>query len=94
MTLGVHLEVGQFRQTVLHRPGLELSRLTSDNCCELLFDDVRWAERAREEHDAFAQTLPDRGVTVHLFDVLLAETLEIEAARAFVLDRTCTADRL
>lgn len=70
------------------------SGLTSGNCRELLFDDVLWAERAREEHDAFAQTLPDRGVTVHLFDVLLAEALEIEAARAFVLDRTCTADRL
>ncbi len=94
MTLGVHSEVGRLRQAVLHRPGLELSRLTPDNCRALLFDDVLWAERAREEHDAFAQTLRDRGVTVHLFDVLLAETLEIAEARAFVLDRTCTADRL
>jgi len=90
--LGVHSEVGQLRQAVLHRPGLELSRLTPSNCRELLFDDVLWAERAREEHDAFADALRGRGVRVHLFDELLSETLENDEARAFVLDRLCTAD--
>jgi arginine deiminase len=52
--LGGHSEVGQLRQAIVHRPGLELSRLTPANCDELLFDDVLWAERAREEHDADA----------------------------------------
>jgi arginine deiminase len=92
MTLGVHSEVGQLRQAVLHRPGLELTRLTPDNCRDLLFDDVLWAERAREEHDVFAQTLRDHGVRVHLFEVLLAETLAVDEARAFVLDRLCTPE--
>jgi arginine deiminase len=90
--LGVHSEVGQLRQAVLHRPGLELSRLTPGNCHELLFDDVLWAERAREEHDAFADALKARGVEVHLFDGLLTETLENAEARAFVLDRLCTPE--
>jgi len=31
MTLGVQSEVGQLRQAVIHRPGLELSRLTPQN---------------------------------------------------------------
>jgi len=52
-TLGVHSEVGQLRQAIVHRPGLELSRLTPSNCDELLFDDVLWAVKAREEHDTF-----------------------------------------
>jgi arginine deiminase len=86
---GVHSEVGQLRQAVVHRPGLELSRLTPANCRELLFDDVLWAARAREEHDAFTEALRDRGVTVHHFDELLAQTLAIDEARAFVLDRLC-----
>jgi arginine deiminase len=90
--LGVDSEVGQLRQAIVHRPGLELSRLTPRNCDELLFDDVLWAEKAREEHDVFTQVLRDRGVTVHLFDRLLAETLEIPEARAFVLDRVCTPE--
>ena len=51
----------------MHRPGTELDRLTPANAADLLFDDVMWAERAREEHDAFVEVLRDRGVRVHLF---------------------------
>jgi arginine deiminase len=65
----------------VHRPGLELSRLTPSNVEELLFDDVLWAQRAREEHDAFVQKLRDKGVQVHHFADLLAETLAIDEAR-------------
>jgi arginine deiminase len=87
--LGVNSEVGQLRQAIVHRPGLELTRLTPSNCDDLLFDDVLWADRAREEHDVFTQVLREHGVTVHLFGDLLAQTLEIAEARAFVLDRVC-----
>jgi arginine deiminase len=33
--LGVHSEVGQLSQAIVHRPGLELSRLSPKNCDEL-----------------------------------------------------------
>lgn len=90
----VQSEVGRLRQVVVHRPGLELSRLTPDNIGDLLFDDVMWAKKAQEEHDAFAEALRDRGVTVHYYGRLLAETLEIPEGRAFVLDRVCTPEIL
>ncbi len=90
----VDSEVGRLHEAILHRPGLELSRLTPQNVGELLFDDVLWAKRAKEEHDAFAETLRDKGVTVHLYGHLLAETLELEEGRAFVLDRVCTPELL
>src|SRR3954447_26208270 len=92
MTFHVDSEVGQLRQVILHRPGVELSRLTPDNVENLLFDDILWAERAREEHDAFAQALRDRGVEVHYFAQLLAEVLEDPKAREWVLDRVITDD--
>ena len=94
MTFCVDSEIGQLRQAIVHRPGLELSRLTPDNIGELLFDDVMWAKKAKEEHDAFVEALRDKGVTVHYFGELLAETLEIPDARAFVLDRVCTPGTL
>jgi arginine deiminase len=94
VTFTVRSEVGQLRQAVLHRPGLELSRLTPRNIGELLFDDVLWAKRAKEEHDAFAESLRERGVRVHYFGQLLAETLELPEGRAFVLDRVCTPEIL
>jgi arginine deiminase len=92
MRLGVQSEVGRLRQAIIHRPGLELSRLTPRNIGELLFDDVMWAKKAKEEHDVFAETLRDKGIRVHYFGQLLAETLAVPEGRAFVLDRVCTAE--
>ncbi|QYG93502.1 arginine deiminase [Iamia sp. SCSIO 61187] len=92
MRFGVHSEVGRLRQLIVHRPGLELARLTPSNVEELLFDDILWAKRAREQHDAFVGVLRDRGIVVHHLDRLLAETLAVPAGRAEILDQVCTAD--
>jgi arginine deiminase len=81
----VDSEVGTLRRVLVHRPDLELRRLTPSNVDELLFDDVLWVRRARQEHDAFADTLRDRGVEVLELSDLLAETLAIEDAREHVL---------
>jgi arginine deiminase len=94
VSFSVQSEVGPLRQVIVHRPGLELSRLTPRNVGELLFDDVLWAGRAREEHDAFAGVLGARGVRVHYYGQLLAETLEVPDGRAFVLDRLCVPEML
>ncbi len=87
MALRVDSEVGRLRQVLVHRPDLELKRLTPSNAAGLLFDDVLWVERAREEHDAFAAVLRERGVTVHYFGELLRATLASPDARSYVLDR-------
>jgi arginine deiminase len=83
----VDSEVGQLRQVILHRPDLELKRLTPDNAADLLFDDVLWVSEAQAEHDAFAAALRDSGVVVHYYGELFAQTLEIAEARSYMLDR-------
>jgi arginine deiminase len=83
----VDSEVGPLRQVILHRPDLELKRLTPDNAADLLFDDVLWVAEAQAEHDAFATALRERGVVVHYYGELFAQTLEIPEARSYVLDR-------
>ena len=93
MTFHVDSEVGQLKQAIVHRPGIELARLTPNNVDELLFDDVMWAHRAREEHDAFVPQLESRGVVVHRFARLLAEALDEPGAREFLQDRLTTATR-
>ena len=70
MTLCVGSEVGVLRQAIIHRPGLELSRLTPENIGALLFDDVMWAKKAKEEHDAFAEALREKGVQVHYLSLI------------------------
>ena len=86
--LRVDSEVGTLRRVILHRPDLELRRLTPRNREALLFDDVLWVKRARQEHDAFADALVERGVSVHLLGDLLAETLADHRARDEVVERT------
>jgi arginine deiminase len=83
--LGVASEVGRLHRVLLHRPDLELRRLTPANKDELLFDDILWVRRARQEHDAFADLLRERGIEVLLLGELLEQTLEIPAARHEVL---------
>ncbi|MGZ4704152.1 MAG: arginine deiminase [Acidimicrobiales bacterium] len=86
MTLHVDSEAGTLRQAILHRPGLELKRLTPTNKDDYLFDDVLWVKRAKQEHDAFAESLRDLGVRVHLLDQLLRETVAIPDARKYILE--------
>jgi arginine deiminase len=92
--LYVGSEVGALRRVVLHRPDLELKRLTPANKDELLFDDVLWVKRARQEHDAFADALTERGVQVLYLDELLADTLTVPEARAVAVERTLEAAQL
>jgi arginine deiminase len=86
MSLHVDSEVGRLQQAILHRPDLELKRLTPTNKDAYLFDDVLWVKRAKQEHDAFAESLRDLGVRVHLLDELLRETVAIPEARKYILD--------
>jgi arginine deiminase len=93
MTFHVDSEVGQLKQVVVHRPGLELDRLTPNNVDDLLFDDVMWAARARQEHDTFVHQLQQQGVVVHRFADLLTVALDQPGAREFVQDHLTTATR-
>ncbi len=87
---GVHSEVGKLRRVMIHRPDLELKRLTPANHDELLFDDVLWVRRATSQHDAFVNLLREREVEVLRLEELLAETIAQADARAWVLDRAVT----
>jgi arginine deiminase len=86
-SVGVGSEVGTLKTVIVHRPDLAHERLSPTNSHELLFDDVIWVRRARQEHDAFVDLMRERGVEVLLFHQLLAETLDQPEAREWVLTR-------
>ncbi len=85
--LSVSSEVGTLKTVIVHRPDLAHERLSPTNCHELLFDDVIWVRRARQEHDAFVDLMRERGVEALLFHDLLAETLDHREAREWILTR-------
>ena len=85
-TFHVDSEVGRLRRAIVHRPDIELKRLTPTNKDELLFDEVLWVERAKQEHDGFAEALRVLDVDVIYFDTLLRETVQLPQARDYILD--------
>ena len=92
---GVHSEVGQLRKVIVHRPGLEMRRLTPSNAEALLFDDVIWARKARQDHDAFVDLMHEEfGVEVMRVHELLKDVVDDPEGRAYILDRKLTANEV
>src|SRR5437763_9929892 len=90
--LSVSSEVGTLKTVIVHRPDLAHERLSPTNCHELLFDDVIWVRRARQDHDAFVDLMRGRGFEVLLFHELLGATLGQPVARVWVLTRVFRQD--
>jgi arginine deiminase len=92
---GVHSEVGKLRTVIVHRPGVEMQRLTPQNCRELLFDDVIWVRRARREHDAFVDLMrSEYGVEVLLVHELLKGVVDTPEGRNWLLERKLTPNEV
>ena len=97
-THGADSEVGRLRTVLVHRPGLELRRITPRDAGRLLYHTLPWASRAQQEHDALASVLRDRGVEVLYVTELLQDALEYQPARdeaiASVLASAALGDEL
>ncbi|WP_430867264.1 arginine deiminase [Demequina aurantiaca] len=91
---GVHSEVGKLHKVLVCSPGLAHNRLTPSNCHDLLFDDVMWVDNARRDHQQFVDLMRDRGIEVLELHTLLAETMVLPDARAWLLDRKVTPNEL
>ena len=95
---GADSEVGRLRTVLVHRPGLELRRITPRDAGRLEYNTLPWASRAQQEHDALASVLRDRGVEVLYVTELLQDSLEYQPARdeaiASVLASTAFGDEL
>ena len=90
--LGVYSEVGKLRRVMVCSPGLAHTRLTPENCDDLLFDDVLWVSQAKRDHFDFVTKMRERGVEVLEMHNLLAETVSHPEALKWILDRKVTAN--
>lgn len=75
MSIHVTSEIRPLKKVLLHRPGSELEQLVPTQLDRLLFDDIPYLAGARQEHDAFAQTLRNQGVEVAYLSELTTQTL-------------------
>lgn len=86
----VSSEIGPLRTVLVHRPGLEIARITPANKEALLFDDLLWLERAQEEHDRFVALMRARDIEVLYLEELLAAVLERSDVRAELVSEVVT----
>src|SRR3954447_11976445 len=93
-THGVHSEVGRLRKVLVCAPGLAHRRLTPTNSDSLLFDDVMWVENAQRDHADFVNKMAQRGVDVVELHELLAQTMEVDGGRDWLLDRKITPNEV
>jgi arginine deiminase len=91
---GVHSEVGKLRKVLVCAPGLAHTRLTPTNCDDLLFDDVMWVQNAQRDHFDFVAKMRARDIEVVELHNVLAETVALPDARAWLLDRKITANEV
>jgi arginine deiminase len=70
----------------MHEPGPEVDSMVPSMMEELLFDDILFGDRAREEHRRFRRTLHLLGVETVDAAQLLAEALGQEGAQPWMLE--------
>jgi arginine deiminase len=85
MPLKVNSEIGKLSSVLVHLPGPEIDRMVPAMMEELLFDDILFGSRAREEHRRFQQVLAY--VADEVIDVqdLLEDVLQVPEQRAEIL---------
>lgn len=87
MKLALSSEFGTLRRVIMHRPGMEIERLTPQNSSELLFEDVPYLESMQKEHDEFSYLLKDAtDAKVYRLKQLLQEVIRDEKHKAEILD--------
>lgn len=84
--LAVRSEIGRIRTVMIHHPGAEVDRMVPSLMDKLLFDDILFGDRAREEHDKYRQVLNLVADEVLDIQEVLAESLANADVRASFVD--------
>jgi arginine deiminase len=80
-------EIGRLRKVLMHEPGPEVDRMVPPMMEDLLFDDILFGDRAREEHRRFRRLLQLLDIEVVEANDLLAEALAGDDARSWLWAR-------
>lgn len=74
--LNVKSEIAPLKKVLVHPPGRELLNLIPSTLEELLFEDIPYLKKAKEEHKVFTDAMEREGIEVVTIVDLMVETLE------------------
>jgi arginine deiminase len=90
ITIDVRSEYASLKTVLVHRPGLEIDRLTPDNMETLLFEDIPYLPNMQKEHDDFVAAMRAEGIEVLYLEDLLLEILQDEKLRIKLVTLSCS----
>lgn len=77
MNFNVFSEIHTLEHVLIHRPGREIDEMPPSLMNEMLFDDILFGQKTREEHDRFGKMIRSIGAQTHDLQKLLEEALAV-----------------
>jgi arginine deiminase len=87
-SVNVTSETGRLTKVLIHRPDEGIEKVTPSRALDLLYEDIVYLPKMREEHDVFTQALSIFTGVKNLVDVqdLLTDILEVPEIKKELLD--------
>ncbi len=89
--VNVSSEYGQLKAVLLHRPGLEIERMTPSNAAHALYSDLLNKPIVDGEYRNFCGVL-ERWAKVYYVSDILSELLEDGGIRRYIVSESCRLD--
>lgn len=89
LEISVRTEYGELEAVLVHQPGEEIDRLTTDNKRQLLFEDIPYLEMMQEEHELFCGELTRNNIEVLYLESLLKDILADQTTRQSLVLEAC-----
>jgi arginine deiminase len=87
----LYSEIGKLNAVLLHRPGIEIERMTPENAHEALYSDILNKRIVDGEYANFEGVLSRWTKTYQVVD-LLAEVLKNETVKEYLVETSCRID--
>lgn len=88
MKININSEIGKLQSVILHRPGIEIERMTPENIHEALYGDIMSKDISMQEYYWFEQVLQKNAQVYYVTDLLTA-TLRDVSARTRIISDVC-----
>lgn len=89
--VNVSSETGSLRAVLLHRPGVEIERMTPLNAAHALYSDILNKPIVDEEYAAFSGVL-EKWTDVYYVEDVLEELLKDSDIRRYLVEESCDMD--
>lgn len=91
VNVNVTSEIGRLRGVLLHRPGVEIERMTPENAAHALYSDILNKNIVDQEYANFCGVF-EKFTQVYYVKDLLAEVLADDQVKAFMVKESCRID--